>query len=132
MAYNPNEPRNKDGEWTDGGAQGHNAGKGDRALKKHILKQHKVTPIRTFVRGAVAGGAIGGLGGALVGAGVGAASVAALPVLIPGAAFAGALTGGNIGSRLGAGVGGLASLVKTHKRALAAQHEYDSGKKLKK
>lgn len=39
MAYDPNEPRDKNGKWTES-ASGHNAGGGNRAVANHIKKQH--------------------------------------------------------------------------------------------
>lgn len=41
MGFDPNEPRDKSGKWT-GGASGHNAGGGNRAVADHIKKQISV------------------------------------------------------------------------------------------
>lgn len=58
MGFDPNEPRNKKGEWSKGGAgwdrlknaasSGHNSGGGNRVIANQIKKQHAVIAGKTY------------------------------------------------------------------------------------
>ncbi len=84
------------------GAHGHNAGKGNRKVAKHVKEQHK----------SVAGGAIKGAGaGAVVGAAIGAAALHQF-----GGARIGAKLGALAGAKTGAVVGAVYRYAKKKKK----------------
>lgn len=117
MAYDPSEPRGKDGKWTGGVARGHNAGGGNRELALSIA------------RGAARGIAEGIVAGAVVGAVTGGFGEIAAPAMILRSAIQGGIEGAKlhpihaaISATFGA-ANGLADHKERMKAAIEQQHK---------
>lgn len=92
MGYNPNQPRNMDGEWTSAG--GPQRSKGNRSLADRIVNKHNADAalavakgavlgvVQGVAAGAVAGAVTAGAPGAVVGGAIGGARGALHPALI--------------------------------------------------
>ncbi len=51
MPFDPNQPRDKNGEWAGSSVRGHNAAGGNRSVANHIKNQHK--PVKVTAIGQV-------------------------------------------------------------------------------
>lgn len=122
MTFNPNQPRNMDGEWTSGG--GSSRSKGNKSLVDRISTQHQRDTALAIAKGAAIGVAQGVVASAVIGAatgGLGAPAVIALR----------AIQGARAGLHpalvaLGAGLGGYSGL-EAHKAKMkshvSSQHK---------
>ena len=88
MTYNPNQPRDMDGEWTNG--SGSRASKGNRSLVDRISTQHQRDVAGEIAKGAAIGIAQGIVASAVVGAVTGGFGA---PVVIAARAIQGARAG---------------------------------------
>lgn len=125
MAFDPDEPRDKDGKWTGGSARGHNAGGGNRDLALSIARGAAVGIAEGVVLGTVIGAVTGGFG-----------SLAA-PGLIARAAIKGAIAGARlppvhaaIHAGLGAAGGYAAHKQRSVKNHIVEQHIAEQVKKV--
>ena len=97
MGFDPSEPRDRAGKWTNG-SSGHNAGKGNRKIAKKAKVDHKHGAAWHTTKGAIKGAGAG----AVVGAAIGAAALHQY-----GGARIGAKLGAVAGAKAGAVVGGV-------------------------
>jgi len=127
MGYNPNEPRDMHGKWTDGGSP--KSSKGNSSLIDRISTQHQRETAGAVLRGAATGLAEGIVAGAVIGAVTGGFGVGAAPALIARGVVSGALAGAKLHKgvaalHVGIGVGSALSkrseAIKSH---VAAQHK---------
>ncbi len=122
MGYNPNQPRDMNGEWTDSGGGG--SSKGNRSLVDRISTQHQRDVAGAVIKGAAIGVAQGIVAGAVVGAVTGGFGA---PVVIAARAIQGARSGLHpalVAISAGAGgYGGLEAHRAKMKSAVSAQHK---------
>lgn len=122
MGYNPNQPRDMNGEWTDSGGGG--SSKGNRSLVDRISTQHQRDVAGAVLKGAVIGVAQGVVASAVVGAVTGGFGA---PAIIAARAIAGARSGFHpalVAISAGAGgYGGLEAHRAKMKSAVSAQHK---------
>lgn len=128
MGYNPNEPRDMYGKWTDGGAS-QKSSKGNQSLIDRISTQHQRDTAGAVLRGAATGVAEGIVASVVIGAVTGGFGVGAAPALIARGIARGAIAGAKLHpahiavvAGVGAGVG-LAKHRESLKSHVAAQHK---------
>lgn len=122
MSYNPNQPRDMNGEWTDSGAA--SSSKGNRSLVDKISTQHQRDVAYEVAKGAAIGIAQGVVASAVVGAVTGGFGA---PVVLAARAIQGARAGLHPALiAISAGVGGYSGL-EAHranlKSKIAQQHK---------
>lgn len=123
MPFNPNQPRDQDGEWTSGGGST-KASRGNRSLIDKISTQHQRDTALAVAKGAAIGIAQGVVAGAVVGAVTGGFGA---PAVLAARAIAGARSGLHPALvALSAGVGGYSGLEAHRERMkshVAMQHK---------
>lgn len=123
MPYNPNQPRDMNGEWKDTGG-GSLSSKGNRSLVDRISTQHQRDVAGAVLKGAAIGVAQGVVASAVVGAVTGGFGA---PAIIAARATAGARAGLHPAiAALSAGVGGYSGLEAHRERmknAVSRQHK---------